>query len=101
MLNSSDIIEQYEKTFAIVEIDFSRRQRWGEVDEGENRPEVARYNPEQLRPVFVILNSEGKQILKSFGGFRNPQEARTLGAFVSGKHYLNTTLKEFAVATPK
>ena len=101
MLNSSDIIQQYEKTFTIVEIDFARRQRWGEVDERENRPEVARYNREQLRPVIVILNSEGKQILKSFGGFRHPQEALTLGTFVSGKLGLNTTLKEFTAAESK
>ena len=56
MLSSSDIIQQYEKTFAIVEVEFSQRQRWGEVDAGENRPEIARYNPEQLRPVIVILD---------------------------------------------
>ena len=96
MLNSSDIIEQYKNIFAIVEIDFSHRQRWGELDEAEKRPEVTRYNPEQFRPVIVILNADGKQVFKSFGGFKTPQEARLLGQYVVGKHYLDTKWKAFA-----
>ena len=95
MLKSSEVIEQYEKVFAIVEVEFNNRQRWGEVDANERRPEVDRYNPEQLRPVMVVLDAEGKRVFKSFGGFKNPKTARLLGEYVGGRHYRNTGWKEF------
>jgi len=98
VLNSSEIVKQYEKLFAIVEIDFKYQQRRGEVDKDEKRPEVARYNPQQLRPVMVILDGEGRQVFKGFGGFNNSYEAELLAKYVSGKHYRNTEWPAFIAA---
>ena len=97
-MKSREVIEQYEKVFAIVEVEFGNRQRWGEVDTGEMRLEVERYNPEQLRPVMVVLDAEGKRVFKSFGGFNSPKAARSLGDYVSGRHYRNMGWKEFIAA---
>lgn len=94
VLTSSDIAKRYAQVFSIVEIDFAYRR--SAVDEAAaRRPEVVRYNPKQFRPVIVILNADGKQVFKSFGGFNNPREAAILAEFIDGSNYRTVGWKEY------
>lgn len=92
MLRSEDIARRYTQEFAIVEVDFPFRR--GAVYE-EKRKEVGRYNPKQYRPVMVMLDSDGKEVFKGYGGFSNPQEALILADYISGRHYRNVSWKKY------
>jgi thioredoxin-related protein len=45
-------------------------------------------------PVFVFLDASGKKVVET-AGFRNAREAKALHEFVSKRHYLKTTWRDF------
>jgi thioredoxin-related protein len=50
-------------------------------------------------PIFVFLDGTGKKVLET-AGFRNPREGKALHDFVSRRHYLKTSWRDFLASYP-
>ena len=94
VLTDSDNAKRYAQTFSIVAIDF---QSWRAVNDPapSRHAEVGRYNPKMFRPVIVVLDSSGKEVFRSIGGFNTMREAGILADFVSQRKYQDVSWREY------
>jgi thioredoxin-related protein len=89
MLSGGELARLYSSDFVVFVAEPIARNA-GEP-EARTLPEV-RYIPN-----FVFLDSEGKKVLET-PGFGNVREAKAVHEYVSKRHYLKTSYRDFLAA---